>query len=176
MNGNPNDEQVTDTVSIYGKGPGPRAGHSATLLDRRLIIFGGSHGTKYLGDMYLLDTDPVPEPVVCAPSCLQLITSDLRLFLDRPHDASGGGFSDVVLRVEGQPIRAHRIVLSMASERFRAMFDVSRGFQESHMPEVEVLDCRLQEFRMMLEYIYSGEPPAPLRLGDGDGQSECVGG
>lgn len=49
INGNPNDEQVTDTVSIWGKGPGPRAGHSATLLDRRLIIFGGSHGTKYLG-------------------------------------------------------------------------------------------------------------------------------
>lgn len=115
--------------------------------------------------MYFLDTDPVPEPMVCAPSCLQLVVSDLRQFLDRPHDASGGGFSDVILRVEGQPIRAHRIVLSMASDRFRAMFDVSRGFVESQMREIEVVDCREEVFRLMLEYIYSGETPAPLRLG-----------
>jgi hypothetical protein len=38
-------------VTILGEGPGPRAGHTATLLDRRMLIFGGSHGPKYLSDM-----------------------------------------------------------------------------------------------------------------------------
>lgn len=109
---NPNDEHVTESVSIMGDGPGPRAGHSATMLDRRLVIFGGSHGSKYLGDMYVLDTDPVPEPLVNAPSCLQLVCSDLRQYVDRED------FSDVTLFVEGKAVLAHRLVLSMASDRY----------------------------------------------------------
>jgi leucine-zipper-like transcriptional regulator 1 len=121
--------------------------------------------------MYFLDTDPVPEPQVSSPSCLQLVVSDLRQFLDRPADASGdnggGGFSDVTLVVEGQPIRAHRLVLSIASERFRAMFDRSLGFgfRESQQREIEIKDCGHEAYRLMLEYIYSGETPAPLRMG-----------
>ncbi len=125
--------------------------------------------------MYFLDTDPVPEPVVLAPSCLQLVVSDLRQFLDRPPASAdeaadpnapgGSGFSDVTLLVEGQPIRAHRLVLSIASERFRAMFDRSLGFgfRESQEREIEIKDCGHQVYRLMLEYIYSGETPLPLR-------------
>lgn len=82
------------------------------MLDRRLVIFGGSHGSKYLGDMYVLDTDPVPEPLVNAPSCLQLVCSDLRQYFDRED------FSDVTLFVEGKAVLAHRLVLSIASDRY----------------------------------------------------------
>lgn len=53
---NPNDEQVAGGVSLWGEGPGPRAGHSATVIgDRRLVIFGGSHGTKYLGYVRVIE-------------------------------------------------------------------------------------------------------------------------
>ena len=31
-------------------------GHTATVVNRRLLIFGGSHGTGYLSDFYELDT------------------------------------------------------------------------------------------------------------------------
>ena len=154
---NPNDEHVTDSVSIWGEGPGPRAGHSATMLDRRLVIFGGSHGSKYLGDMFVLDTDPVPEPLVNAPSCNYLVASDLRQYIDRED------FSDVTLYVEGRPIRAHRLVLSIASDRFRAMF--SSGFVESSMRDINVEECSYTVFKLMMEYIYSGDTPSVLRPG-----------
>lgn len=148
---------MTESVSIWGEGPGPRAGHSATVLDRRLVIFGGSHGSRYLGEMFVLDTDPVPEPLVIAPSCAQLIGSHLRHYLDRED------FSDVTLIVEKRPVRAHRLVLSIASDRFRAMF--SSGFRESSEREVEVEGCSFEVFKLMLGYIYTGEPPSALLVG-----------
>ena len=66
---NPNDEFCDlEYVRIKGKGPGMRAGHSATVYGRKLIIFGGSHHTDYLSDFYVLDTDPVPETKVTLPT------------------------------------------------------------------------------------------------------------
>lgn len=114
--------------------------------------------------MVVLDTDPRPCPSVGAPSCLQLVAGDLHQYLDRPGDE---GFADVTLLVDGRSIRAHRLVLSMASPRFRAMFDRSRGaeFVESKMPEIEIQEWSYESFRVMLDYIYSGRYPAWLRPG-----------
>lgn len=53
--GNPNAED-SDRVIVCGRGPSLRAGHTATVVNRRLLIFGGSHGTGYLSDFYELDT------------------------------------------------------------------------------------------------------------------------
>lgn len=114
--------------------------------------------------MVVLDTDPRPSPSVGAPSCLQLVAGELHAYLDRPGDE---GFADVTLRVEGRPIRAHRLVLSMASPRFRAMFDRSRGaeFVESKMSEIEIQEWSYEVFRVMLDYIYGGTYPPCVRPG-----------
>jgi len=46
---NPNDEDALPTIVIEGKGPGRRAGHTATAVNRRyLCVFGGSCGSDYL--------------------------------------------------------------------------------------------------------------------------------
>ena len=42
---NPNDEDTVPTVLIHGRGPGRRAGHTATAVNRKIYIFGGSCGT-----------------------------------------------------------------------------------------------------------------------------------
>ena len=52
---------------------------------------------------------------------------------------------------------AHRIVLSLVSERFRAMF--SSGFRESVDREIPLPDVSLHEFMQMMEYIYTGALP-----------------
>ena len=38
-----------------------RAGHSMTLVDDKLYIIGGSCGSSYYKDFFMLDTDPAPE-------------------------------------------------------------------------------------------------------------------
>ena len=45
---NPNDEDTISTITIHGRGPGRRAGHTATAVGNRFIfIFGGSCGSDY---------------------------------------------------------------------------------------------------------------------------------
>ncbi|EJK60750.1 hypothetical protein THAOC_18844, partial [Thalassiosira oceanica] len=57
---NPNDEDAVSAVYVTGDPPGKRAGHTATGVGRRIYVFGGSCGTDYLNDFFVLDTDPTP--------------------------------------------------------------------------------------------------------------------
>lgn len=46
---NPNDEDAVPTIVVEGQGPGRRAGHTATAVNRRYFyVFGGSCGSDYL--------------------------------------------------------------------------------------------------------------------------------
>jgi N-acetylneuraminic acid mutarotase len=50
---------VTNTwTKVSGKGtpPSPRYAHSSTRVGKKIIIFGGFNGTRYLDDLYILDT------------------------------------------------------------------------------------------------------------------------
>ena len=48
---------------MTGSKPSPRAGHTLTAVDeKRVILFGGLDGQKYLDDLWLLD---VQKKVVC---------------------------------------------------------------------------------------------------------------
>ena len=83
------DGETVPTVFICGRGPGRRTRHSATAVDGKMYIFGGSDGTfynslhrcvvscnassncklflvgsKYRNDLYVLDTAPLPEAMV----------------------------------------------------------------------------------------------------------------
>lgn len=44
---NPNDEDTIPTIVIHGRGPGRRAGHTATAVNRKIFVFGGSCGSDY---------------------------------------------------------------------------------------------------------------------------------
>mmetsp|Transcript_25240 Transcript_25240/g.54649 ORF Transcript_25240/g.54649 Transcript_25240/m.54649 type:complete len:476 (+) Transcript_25240:162-1589(+) len=58
--GNPNDEDGVATIFLQGIGPGRRAGHTATAVDRQIFVFGGSCGSNYFNDFFVLDTDLTP--------------------------------------------------------------------------------------------------------------------
>ena len=152
---NPNaffDYNDDKNVLIQGNGPGHRAGHTTTVVDeRRLFVFGGSYGTEYLNDFFILDTDPPPLVEVIQPSSMSLLSRSLGRFCNDEE------FSDVEFLVEGRVIHAHRVILSMLSERFRAMF--SSGFIESTQKQIRLDDIRYTTFMAMLEYLYSGKGP-----------------
>jgi len=72
---NPNDEDSIPMVMVQGRGPGRRAGHTATAVGRSIYVFGGSCGSDYLNDFYVLDTDPAPHAGVTQPTPTTSTTS-----------------------------------------------------------------------------------------------------
>ena len=64
-------------------------------------------------------------------------------------------YSDVTLLVEGQPFRAHRVILAARSDYFRAL--LFGGMKESHSDQVELINTPLVAFRHLLRYIYTGQ-------------------
>mmetsp|Transcript_23008 Transcript_23008/g.33959 ORF Transcript_23008/g.33959 Transcript_23008/m.33959 type:complete len:604 (+) Transcript_23008:356-2167(+) len=152
---NPNDEESVPTVILQGDGPGHRAGHTTTVVNRRLYVFGGSCGSDYLNDFFLLDTDPPPEVLVTESASVHLFERRLCHFLNEEN------FSDVTFVVEGQRVFGHKLVLSIVSDCFRAMF--TTGFRESEAnAEISIPDVSYNAFLAMMEYIYTGLVPPDL--------------
>ena len=60
--------------------------------------------------------------------------------------------SDVVFVVEGQQLPALKLILSLKSEVFRAMF--SDNFKESEDKEVVIKDTTFDAFKTMIEFLY----------------------
>ena len=169
---NPNDEDTTPTVLLYGhRVPGSRAGHTATAVNRKIYVFGGSCGSDYLNDFYVLDTDPPPRAMVSEATSLHLIERRLWYFFNDEE------FSDVTFLVQGQRVHGHKMVLALVSDCFRAMF--TAGFRESSSSEIEIMGCSYDAFLKVMEYIYTGkEPsiPAPSPMNDyGADRSHALG-
>ena len=151
----PKADPSCERIVMLGDGPGRRAGHTATVVSRRLFVFGGSFGTDYLNDFFELDSDPPPEARVSSPSCLQLLHRGLGSF------ANSDEFADIKFIVQGRVVYGHRIVLSLLSDRFRAMFRTNLGgFREATQTEIAIHDYSHKVFVMMIEYLYSGQPPS----------------
>jgi hypothetical protein len=102
----------------------------------------------------VLDTDPRPQLDVSEPNSLQLF--DRRLW----HFFNEQEFSDVTFLVQGQRVHGHKMVLSIVSDCFRAMF--TTGFREENENEIEICDCSHSAFLAMMEYIYTGSIPKSL--------------
>ena len=66
-----------------------------------------------------------------------------------------GDFNDVQLRVGGSVFPAHRVVLSIASPYFRAMF--TGDMCELGKAEIELHEIEPSIFQLLLDFMYSGE-------------------
>ncbi len=152
---NPNEIENEPCIAIRGAGPGRRAGHTATAVNRFIYVFGGSCGSDYLNDFFVLDTDPAAYPKVTNPTSQQLVGRRLKYLCNKEE------FADVIFLVEGRKIYAHKMILALASDFYGAMFSVSNGFREtsSGCPEIDVPNCSYQAFLCIMDYIYSGSDP-----------------
>lgn len=151
---NPNDEDTIPTVLLHGRAPGRRAGHTATAVGAQIYVFGGSCGSDYLNDFFVLDSDPAPQAIVTEPTSLHLVERRLRHFFNDEE------FSDVVFLVQGRRVYGHKMVLAIVSDCFRAMF--TAGFRESSSPEIEITDCSYDGFLAVMDYIYTGAYPEAI--------------
>ncbi|KAF1778391.1 Kelch-type beta propeller [Phytophthora cactorum] len=132
-----------EPLLVVGRGPGRRAGHTCTVVDRMLVIFGGSCGADYLNDCFTLDTDPPPLAAVSLPSPARMLRHALAQYVDCEE------FADISFLVEGRVVYAHKLILSALSERFRGMF--SSGFREARESQIVVPDVRYEVFLLLLD-------------------------
>ncbi|GBG28993.1 RING finger protein B [Hondaea fermentalgiana] len=157
---NPNSVSLHADMYVVGKGPSERAGHTATLVGNKLIIFGGSCVDEYLQDMAMLEVDEAPVVLVEKNGGpLNRLQNKLRSFLDSPL------FSDVTFIVEGRKLRASKLALALTSERFEKMFcprEDGTHFKEAEERDICINDVPYDVFRLMIEYLYTGELKLPF--------------
>uniref|UniRef100_A0A1I8BFF9 BTB domain-containing protein n=1 Tax=Meloidogyne hapla TaxID=6305 RepID=A0A1I8BFF9_MELHA len=65
-------------------------------------------------------------------------------------------FSDCVIKIGNENIKAHRCVLAQNSKVFLKMFE-QNGMVEAQNGEIKIVDCSPECFRAMLEFFYNGE-------------------
>eukprot|EP00913_Durusdinium_trenchii_P033791 g31632.t1 len=130
--------------------PPGRQRHSASLIgSKRIYIFGGFDGNKWLNDLHVLDESALND--VAVHTLIENMGKLLR----------SGEFSDIIFVVEGKRIYAHKAILIAQCEHFRAMFAGGR-FAESREAEIEIPQWSHVAFSAMLEWLYTGHAPREL--------------
>ncbi|CAJ0929536.1 unnamed protein product, partial [Mesorhabditis belari] len=110
----------------------------------------------------ILRVDQPPEIAILRPNtrnCHSEICQIANLSNDLSKLYLSESFSDVILKVEGERLPAHKTILAARSEYFRAMFfgGMAESTDSSKVREVELKDTTLEAFKHLLNYIYSSK-------------------
>ncbi|XP_073823393.1 protein roadkill-like [Musca autumnalis] len=100
--------------------------------------------------------DVIDAPPITDLSSKALVEGDM--FEDMGKLLCSGKFSDVILMVEQQELKAHKNILSMRSEVFEAMFE-HESMMENTSNRVEINDMEYSVVHEMLTFIYTNEAP-----------------
>merc|ERR1711964_66314 len=134
--------------------PAGRQRHSAALIgSKKLYIFGGFDGNKWLNDLYILDVGRLEENAPNDAAVQALIVNMKRLL-------NSEEFADVKLIVEDKTIYAHKAILVAQSEHFRAM--LAGGMKETFASEIRIEEWSYTAFIAMLEFLYTALTPKDL--------------
>lgn len=129
--------------------PPARQSHSAALVgNRKVFIFGGFDGFRWLNDLYILDTSHFEEDVLHESTVRQFV-ENMRTLVNSPD------FSDVVLVVEGRDICAHKCILAANCEFFRQMF--AGNMMESRQSHITIPGWSYDAYIAMIEFLYTGK-------------------
>jgi len=103
------------------------------------------------------------DPLMFADPCVRMRWADhsdtfLRTFSVMYNDES---YTDCTLVAEKQFFKAHRVILSSASDLFDEMFKMTPSTQH---PLIFMKDVKAMELRILLDFIYKGEVAIPPSL------------
>lgn len=156
------------TISIRGRQPSRRAGHTATVVGRFIYIIGGSSGSQYRNDCHVLDTDNLCLPPERESKTFQMMHLQLKDHFNRLD------LADVIFLVQGKRIYAHKLVLCLSSQVYRAMF--LNDFKEKNDPlvEINVPNYSYDIFLLVLQYMYTGDIDLSLHEATVQGASESM--
>lgn len=139
-----------------GEAPSGRSSLVAQVYANYLYVFGGYNGSFVINDMFKCRLRPIGVP---PPS----LVSDFRSLINDSE------MSDVCFLVEGQKVHAHKAVLAVRSEYFRAMLFNGHMRESSSAGDVpvEISGVSHSVFLKVLEFLYTDnlEGPVSLELG-----------
>jgi hypothetical protein len=128
-----------------------RAGHSAVVRDRLIYIYGGGkNSNSSLNDVHVLEIDPEPPCRTVKFQAKDRMFENLKNFYNNPF------LCDIIIIMEKSDavFYAHKFVLSILCEKFKAMF--SFGFEES-INQVLNVKYNAKQFEVILKYLYTGD-------------------
>ncbi|CAD8206642.1 unnamed protein product [Paramecium octaurelia] len=126
-----------------------RAGHSMTAMGNLIYIFGGSCGTQYFKDFFIIDTITPPNIHILDFNNIQ-VNNYFKQFYNSPK------YSDLIFLVEDQQFYAHKLLLSRYSN-FSKLFESD---QQNEEQKIQIKDTSAAVFEQLLLYIYTGEQPS----------------
>jgi hypothetical protein len=128
-----------------------RAGHTAVMKDKLIYIFGGGkNSNSSMNDVNVLEIDPQPPCKSMKFSTKDKMFENLKSFYNNPF------LCDLIIVMEKSDsiFYAHKFVLSILCEKFKAMF--SFGFEEN-INQVLHVKYSSKHFEVILKYIYYGD-------------------
>lgn len=129
--------------------PAGRQRHTACLVgSKRLYILGGFDGYKWLNDIHVLDVGLLEESALTTKSTDSLVTNLKQLLNNEDM------FPDVVFVVENRRVYAHKAILAVQNDIFKAM--LTNGMKESTQDEIAIPEWSHNAFVSMLEFLYTG--------------------
>ena len=136
-------------INDNDKFPGSRQRHSSVPIDnKRILIFGGFNGTKWLNDLHVLDVALLMENIITQDSSLEF-QSDMKTLINNQD------FSDVFFKIEGKIIYGHKAILSRRCTYLRDLFKArEQNFNPS--TEIEIENISENVFLVILQFIYTG--------------------
>lgn len=82
--------------------------------------------------------------------------------------------ADVIFLVQGKQIYAHKLVLCLSSQVYRAMFLNNFKEKNDSLVEINVPNCSYDVFLLVLEYMYTGNIDLSLHEATPRGMSDSI--
>lgn len=146
--------------------------HTAALTDGGTVYTwgNGDHGKLGYGDTNKVTVPRVVEALeglnvvkiasynehtaaLTDPSAVQRASATSSFMADMCRLINNPDHSDVTFMVEGRPVYAHRAMLSVRCDHFRAMF--ASGMKESREAEIVLHDISYNTFTNLMQFIYT---------------------
>ena len=158
------EDMVWSHVYDNDKFPSSRQRHSSVVLDnRKILIFGGFDGMKWLNDMHILDVSILTDNLRCINSAAEFM-SDMNSLINNEE------FADVVFKIkENKIIYGHKAIISKRSNYFYELFkaryieirsdnleSVTYNNSKSMVTELVLEDLSESILLNILEFIYCG--------------------
>ncbi|XP_044015191.1 speckle-type POZ protein-like [Aphidius gifuensis] len=133
-----------------------KASYFCSVLDKNLFEFAKLNPSSWLTDDVLtISIKLVTVLKSLPPQINRPLISGLLSWLQNEK------FSDIVLEVDGKDLKAHKMILSIKSPVFSAMFDYE-SMKESRDNRVVIKDIDADVVEQMLEYIYTEKTPSKI--------------
>lgn len=121
------------------------------MKDKSIFFFGGGkNSNSSLNDVNILEIDPQPPCKSIKFSTKDRMFENLKIYYNNPF------LCDIIIVMENSDsiFYAHKFVLSILCEKFRAMF--SYGFEEN-INQVLHIRYHFKHFEVILKYLYFGD-------------------